>query len=377
MKKRAIPIAIVLIAVILISIFAASQWLSRKTETPEFYVGVEIAYTNANATDVKVMVDKVKNYTNLIVIGAPEISINQTALNETCDYIVKSDLNFIVLITKQENYTTYNPFSWMNEAKLKYGDKFLGVYRYDEPGGHQIDAGPERLIVNAISYSDAAKQYTETLSFIIEYYQNYAGQVFTSDYALHWFDYKSKYSAIFTEFANNNTREIAVAQDRGAASSFGRDWGAIITWKYNASPYIESGTELYDDMTRAYKLGAKYIIVFDHPKLDTYGIMKDEHFDALEQFWDYVHNNPGQFGIQKASVGYVMPKDYGFGFRRPDDKIWGLFEPDELSEKVWRDVNRLVEIYGFGVDIIFDEPGIVDAARDRYVRVIFWNETVA
>ncbi len=72
-------------------------------------MGVEIAYENANASDVKVMVDKVKDYTNLIVIGSPEISLNQTALNETCDYISNAGLNFIVLFTKQENVHHLRP----------------------------------------------------------------------------------------------------------------------------------------------------------------------------------------------------------------------------------------------------------------------------
>ncbi len=41
----------------------------------------------------------------------------------------------------------------MTEAKQKYGDKFLGVYRYDEPGGNQLDGGTERLVTNATSYA--------------------------------------------------------------------------------------------------------------------------------------------------------------------------------------------------------------------------------
>jgi hypothetical protein len=150
----------------------------------------------------------------------------------------------------------------------------------------------------------------------------------------------------------------------------------MMAWKYDAPPYIESGTELYDDMVSAYKAGAKYVVVFDYPKLDTYGILKDEHFDALKWFWDYVHANPQDFGSQKATVAYVLPGDYGFGLRRADDRIWGLFGPDALSAKVWSDVSKLVGQYGFGLDIIFDEPGVVDAARNRYDRIVFWNETV-
>jgi hypothetical protein len=376
MKRRLVVVTVTLVAVVLISVFAASQWLSGKPETPEFYVGVEVAYANANASDVKAMVDKVKDYTNLIVIGSPEISINQTALNETCDYIYDTGLHFIVLITKRESYT-FDTFTWMLEAQQKYGKTFQGVYRYDEPGGNQIEMGRETLVTNAADYTDAAAQYTSSLGFIVTYYQNYAGQVFTADFALQWVDYKSNYSAVFTEFVSNNTREIAVAQCRGAASSFGRDWGAILTWKYDAPPYIESAEELYDDMVTAYKAGAKYVIVFDYPKLEPYGILTEEHFEALKQFWDYTRNNPQDFGSRKATVAYVLPEDYGFGLRRPDDSIWGLFPPDELSAKVWNDVNRLVTLYGFGLDIIYDEPGVVDAARSRYDRLVFWNETVS
>jgi hypothetical protein len=375
MQSKVAVATIMLVIVILVSVFAALQLLKAPAKTPEFYVGVEVAYANATALDAKVMVDRVKNYTNLIVIGAPAISINETALNETCDYIYDAGLHFIVLITKKEAYT-YDTFSWMYEAQQKYGKMFLGVYRYDEPGGNQLDQGPEMLVTNATSYTDAAAQYTYTLGFIIDYYQNYAGQVFTADYAFHWFDYHSSYSAVFAEFTSNNTREIAIAQDRGAARNFNRDFGVMLTWQYDAPPYIESAADLYNDMTLAYQLGAKYVVIFDYPKLDTYGILTDEHFEALKNFWDYYQDNPQDFNSQKGKVAYVLPQDYGFGLRRADDGIWGLFGPDDLSGKVWSDVNKLVALYGFEFDIVYDEPGVVDAARNRYERVIYWNETI-
>src|SRR4030065_510383 len=148
MKRKTLAVTLALIAIILVPLFAALIWLDAPPENPEFYVGVEVAYANANASDVKAMVDKVKNYTNLVVIGSPEISVNQSALNETCDYIKSAGLNFIILFTKNETYTTYNIFDWMVEARGKYGKNFLVVYRYDEPGGNQIDSGRERLGTN-------------------------------------------------------------------------------------------------------------------------------------------------------------------------------------------------------------------------------------
>jgi hypothetical protein len=373
-RKFAVAAAVVLVAVVLVSVFVASQWQKWTTPFPDFFVGVEVAYPNATAADVKVMVDRVKGYTNLVVVGAPEISLNESALNETCDYISAAGLKFIVLFTESQMYP-YDPFEWMTEAEQKYGDRFLGVYRYDEPGGNQIDQGNATLVYDATSYTDAATKYVSYLGGIITIYRNYA-PIFTSDYALQWFDYESNYSAVFTEFVANNTREIAVAEDRGAAASFGRDWGAIITWKYNAEPYVESSDELYADLVNAYRAGAKYVVVFDSPKLTTYGILTDNHFDALQRFWSYMHDNPRDFGSESATVAYVLPEDYGFGFRVPNDSIWGLFPADALSAKVWNDTNRLVQQYFFGLGIIYDEPGVVDAARSRYQQVFFWNETV-
>lgn len=193
--------------------------LNNSRSTPEFFVGVEMAYTDLGFSDVKILVDKTTDYTDLFVIGSPEISINEALLNEACDYIYDAGLNFIVLFTRNESYSTYDRFEWMLEAEKKYGEKFLGVYRYDEPGGNQLDRGREMLIKNATDFADAAAQYTEALGLIIGYHLNCTDQVFTSDYGLYWFDYKSKYSAVFAEFGFNHSREISVALCRGAAKT--------------------------------------------------------------------------------------------------------------------------------------------------------------
>jgi hypothetical protein len=74
-------------------------------------------------------------------------------------------------------------------------------------------------------------------------------------------------------------------------------------------------------------------------------------------------------------VAYVLPKDYGFGLRKADDTIWGLFPSDELSSKAWNDVNTLVSQYGARFDILFDDEDR-KGARYSYGRIIFWNETV-
>jgi hypothetical protein len=74
-------------------------------------------------------------------------------------------------------------------------------------------------------------------------------------------------------------------------------------------------------------------------------------------------------------VAYVVPKDYGFGFRGAEDTIWGLFNADSLSSKVWGDVNTLLGRYGSHLNIVFDDAAFY-AVKNRYVKLFFWNETV-
>ena len=80
--------------------------------------------------------------------------------------------------------------------------------------------------------------------------------------------------------------------------------------------------------------------------------------------------------MQKAKVAYVLPEDYGFALRRSGDRNWGLFEAYQMYAKVLSDLNKLVELYDFGLDIIYDELGVVGVPRIRYERVFFWNETI-
>ena len=63
--------------------------------------------------------------------------------------------------------------------------------------------------------------------------------VFTADYGLYWFDYKSNYSSIFAEFVGNQSRERHIALCRGAADAFDRDWSVIVTWKHDQARYLD------------------------------------------------------------------------------------------------------------------------------------------
>jgi hypothetical protein len=374
MNRKELWLTLALVVIVLFSLFAALVWLDVPSENPEFYVGVEVAYKNANVSDVRDMVDKVRNYTNLFVIGSIELTYSETALDESCDYIYNSGLKIIVLFTNVTNYN-FNVLDWLNSTQKKYGDSFLGLYRYDEPGGDQLENQEFRFVKNTTTYSETASNFTYILQKHLDYYLKDVDRIFTADYGLYWWDYKTDYTAIFAEFVGNQSRQRHIALCRGAAQAHEKNWGAIVTWKYDSAPYLEDGNELYEDLKLAYDNGAKYMIVFNYPKTGFYGTLTEEHFDALKKFWEYSHSNPQNFGSTKVNIAYILPEDYGFGLRSAEDTIWGLFPADELSSKVWDDVNKLISKYGAEFDILCDEVEF-QAVRNRYSKVIFWNEII-
>jgi hypothetical protein len=380
-RKRAILTATLLIALVLLTLFLAVNLLNTQTADRQFYVGVEYAYGNnqtaqVQVTQVQALVDKVKAYTNLFVMDSVGLTSNSTALSEACDYIFNAKLNFIVLFTGLDRYS-YNITQWIVDGKSRYGDAFLGIDRYDEPGGNQLDNGPFQLINDTTNYTQTAKNYVATLSAFPNYYRQFATRVFTADYGLFWFDYDSHYDAIFAEFVGNQSRQRIIALNRGAAQAFNKDWGVIVTWKYqDQPPFLESGKELYADLSLAYSAGAKYAVVFSYPNITAYGTLTDEHFAALQKFWTTLHNDPGSFDSNKAEVAYVVPADYGFGFRNPNDTIWGLFPADNQSAKIYADVETLTADYGSRFDILYDEPQILVPLLDSYSKVFYWNQTI-
>ena len=380
-RKHTALIAILLIIIVLFtSVFLTLKPSNDQTPLEKFYVGVEYAYGN-QPSQVKLLVDQVKNYTNLLVLGS-EITFNRTALDEACGYVITANLSLIVQFTGLEKYS-YDTRNWMLQAQQKYGDKFLGVYRYDEPGGNQLDQG-QSLIVNRTevnansSYTDIANKFNTVLSIFPSGYLPYSPRVYTADYGLYWFDYKAGYTTIFAEFVGNESRERHIALCRGAAEAFGNDWGAIVTWKYTDGPdYLESPDELYNDLTLAYTAGAKYTIVFSYPNATdaNYGILTMQHLEKMQQFWNYTQSNPASFGSTKPSIAYIVPADYGFGFRSANDTIWGVFPPDQLSPKIYNDVTTLTETYGSQLDILYDGPKTA-TLLPCYSKVFYWNQTV-
>ncbi len=200
-------------------------------------------------------------------------------------------------------------------------------------------------------------------------------KLFTSDYALYWWNYKSSYDTVFAQLGWNNTAAQEIGLVRGAANLQGKNWGTIITWKYDQAPYLASGDEIYQQMKESYECGAEYVIVFNYAEemSGPYGTLKDEHFQALERFWNDVVKNPSvAHGGVKAEAVLVLPKDYGWGMRNKDDKIWGLWKPDGTSEQIWSQLQQRLDQYGLKLDIVYDDPA--HPVEDKYANIYYWNQ---
>jgi hypothetical protein len=346
--------------------------LLRK-EPSDLFFGIDAAYEDMD--EIKQLVDEVSSYTNVFVLGCTGITHNFTRLDEMCRYIYDKGMYFIIYMEHRAPAT-----EWLEEAKAKWGDKFLGFYAYDEAGGWQLDLYDLRPVFEADNYTDAANQFEGNMNRILDWYtRSYTNSteypLFTSDYALYWFDYKGGYDTVFAEFGWNYSRQLNIALCRGAATMQGKDWGAIITWTYTEPPYLESRLELFKDLMLAYENGAKYIIVFDTNEDYTHGVLEKEQLHALSVFRHYVQNNPRNSFPVSDRVAYVLPKDYAYGFRGPNDKIWGFWEADAFSDKLCQKLGSLIEEYGFRLDVLYDD-GLENSNTCGYSKLIFWNGTV-
>ena len=391
-RKYVILAVALLIALISVSVFLTLEPY-KEISAKSFYFGVEFAYGN-QFSQVKALVDKVKGYTNLFVIGSVLLTFNRTALDESCNYIYTSGLNFIVFVTSYPMYNSTNGypgnntlFDWMGNATQTYGSRLLGFYRYDEPGGNQLDDAVFQLIKNnSLSYAEVANEYVYNLGGIVHYYSTYGGRtgvspakMFTSDYGLFWFDYESGYSAVFTEFLGNESSQIPIALDRGAAQSFNRQWGAIVTWN-SEFPNPEPGGQLLSDLSTAYTAGATYTVVYTFPNITgySYGTLPQEDFEALRTFWNLLHTNSVSSLSNEAEAAYGIPINLGFGFRSADDTIWGLFPAsnDSYTATIWSDTQLLLSTYGYALNIIYDNQTVIQPTLKEYPHVYYYNQTI-
>lgn len=384
-KAHAKLVIVVPLLILLAVSFSLVQHSSqqKKASLDDCFVGV--AFCGDTAEEAKLLIDKVKDYTNLFILQSGPISKNETATNEICDYAVTSGLHLIVyfgdLNPRVLSNQTMWRIDWVNNTAARWGDKLLGVYYYDEPGGIYLDTDWTKYQSGFMGHS-----YDSVAQRFINGFQRDRGTVllkansipiFVSDYALYWFDYLAGYDVVLAQVGWNHSYAQDIALVRGAATMQGKEWGIIVTWKYDEPPYLDSGEAIYEQMATAYRSGAKYIAVFNYPKLDgnQFGVLKEEHFDALKRFWNNAARNRSLIsGSIVADAALVLPKNYGWGLRHSEDRIWGFWGPDEKSSQIWNISRYLLSEYGYNLDIVFGDEQL--PINDSYKEVYFWNSQI-
>ncbi len=488
-----------LIAVVVATLFVTNL---KTQESQPFYVGV--TFGGVTVADAKVLIDKVKNYTNLFVLQSGELQRNYTAMDEIGDYATSSGLGFAIYCGIDDAYQNQT-VDWITDAQQRWGKQFIGVYYNDEPGGKFLEGYsdfsrngtyitklgigglsvqsnetntiyfangtvrvtisledkskngymqitdqngavikeipnvpwpqgewttnypngttaafiPPAYIVTTVTYypegaiavwksqenilytaengsqlisqveplsavmdrnpirnyDDAAQAFENNTAKYMQVLDSQSTTVFTSDFALYWWDYHSGYDVVLAQLGWNNTAAQEIGLVRGAANLQDKSWGTIITWKYNQAPYIASGSEIYDQMRLSYECGANYVIVFNYAKdlNGAYGTLREEHFQALERFWkEVVQNSSVVHGGVKAEAALVLPRNYGWGMRNPQDTVWGLWNANGTSQQIWTQLQSRLDQFGAKLDIVYEDPAYpVDG---KYSQVFQWNQ---
>jgi hypothetical protein len=382
--------ALLLVFGLLVTFIGATMLISNISEAADqpVFVGIDLGFGDEEI--VYKIADAVDGYVNLIVLGSLNVTTDTAKLLRVCDYLSQRDFSFIVFVgfTVEATEPPYLPpngpsAQFFLEGKERWGDKLLGAYVFDEAGGKYMDLIAKTEFPNLTDYSEAAEAFITHTGYFLSGYSDYYGSPnltrYTSDYALYWYDYLAGYDTVFGEFVGNQSRQLVVARCRGAAKSLGRNWGTMITWKYDQQPFVEDPLQLLSDMVLAYKNGAKYIIVFNSPGNNSatteYGILTGAHLSVIKAFCCYTQFFPPKEEFP-AETAYVLPSDYGYGFRGPADRIWGAFGPDELSPVIWNATNSLIQKYGPELDIVYETKTENVPITLPYKKLIYWNGTV-
>jgi hypothetical protein len=101
--------------------------------------------------------------------------------------------------------------------------------------------------------------------------------------------------------------------------------------------------------------------------------LEDEHFEAIERLWNEAKAGELRRSLNAEAV-LVLPRNYGWGMRNPQDTIWGFWGPDAKSPQIWEISRKLLSQYEYRLDMIYDDPNFQN--KGGYSYVYFWNSTI-
>ncbi|MDR2707753.1 MAG: hypothetical protein LBB87_03280 [Nitrososphaerota archaeon] len=255
-----------------------------------------------------------------------------------------------------------------------YTSENITKYPYDMPSYEELlEQYPLRNVDSAAQFFvDTNKSYLEHIDK--EQLQKEEILIFTADYGLYWWDYLGGFDVILAELGWNNTIAQEIGLVRGAANLQEKSWGTILTWKYDQPPYLTDGEEMFEQMKTSYQAGAEYILIFNYSEdPENPNTLQEEHFQALEHFWNDVVQNPKiKHGSIKAEAALVLPQNYGWGMRPPEDNIWGTWPANSTTQQIWNQVQNKIETHGLKLDIVYKDPDYT--VSEKYANIYYWDQ---
>ena len=133
---------------------------------------------------------------------------------------------------------------------------------------------------------------------------------------------------------------------------------------------------MYDQLRLSYECGTSFALVFNYAEdvNGPYGTLQDEHFQAIERFWNTVVQNISiRHGGIKAEAVLVLPRNYGWGMRNPQDTIWGMWDANATSQQIWTQIHSRLTQHGSQLDIVFEDKTY--SVSEKYNHIYYWNQT--
>jgi hypothetical protein len=290
-------------------------------------------------------------------------------LNGTINYEKYTNTFDGTTFSNTEIYLTYYPDGTVQDQNGTYVTDQGNITQFT-PCQQLLDSRPMQTC------EDAANIYTAGLRQDVDFVKNQSSiKVFTSDYALYWFDYKAGYDTVLAQLGPSNNPKQEIALVRGAASMQNKSWGTILTWKNSSNPSsLMTGDEMYENLKLSYQSGAQYAVAFNYaPDVNGTGLLQDMNYAAIERFWTDIVQNPDVSNNLAIHDALVLPADYGWGMRSVNDTVWGLFSADDKAPQIWSATQNLLNGKDGKVDIIYEDSA--SQAASRYSGVHYWNST--
>src|SRR4030067_2316493 len=132
--KKVLAVSAILIIIALFAVLFIGYDFLKTIENRETYVGV--TYRGDSVAEGKLLIDKVKGYTNLFVLQSGSLQRDFESVDELGDYAVSAGMSFLPYFG---TYIKQTFSTWLETAKQRWGDRLLGIYYGDEPGGALLD----------------------------------------------------------------------------------------------------------------------------------------------------------------------------------------------------------------------------------------------